>query len=41
VAEEVAPLAEESAPSPQVMPEAPVAEAALPEASVVEGKYSS
>jgi hypothetical protein len=41
VAEEVAPPAEESALAPQAMPEAPTAEAALPEASVVEGKYSS
>jgi hypothetical protein len=37
--EEVAPPAEESAPAPQAMPEAPATEAALPEASVVEGKY--
>jgi hypothetical protein len=41
VAEEVAPPAEESAPAPRAMPEAPAAEAALPETSVVEGKYSS
>jgi hypothetical protein len=39
--EEVAPPAEESTPAPQVEPEAPVAEATLPEASVVEGKYSA
>jgi hypothetical protein len=39
--EEVAPPAEESAPAPQAMPEAPATEAALPEASVVEGKYSA
>jgi hypothetical protein len=38
--EEVAPPVEESAPAPQVEPEAPAAEVALPEASVVEGKYS-
>jgi hypothetical protein len=36
--EEVAPPVEESAPAPQVESEAPAAEAALPEASVVEGK---
>jgi hypothetical protein len=41
VAEEVAPPAEESAPAPQAMPEPPATEASLPEASVVEGKYSS
>jgi hypothetical protein len=41
VAEEVAPPAEESAPAPQAMPEAPATKASLPEASVVEGKYSS
>jgi hypothetical protein len=39
--EEVAPPAEESAPAPQAMPEASAVEATLPEASVVEGKYSS
>jgi hypothetical protein len=39
--EEVTPPAEESAPAPQAMPEAPATEASLPEASVVEGKYSS
>jgi hypothetical protein len=39
--EEVAPPAEESAPAPQAMPEAPATEASLPEASVVEGKYSA
>jgi hypothetical protein len=39
--EEVAPPAEESAPAPQAVPEAPATEASLPEASVVEGKYSS
>jgi hypothetical protein len=41
VAEEVAPPAEESAPAPQGVPEAPATEAALPKASVVEGEYSS
>jgi hypothetical protein len=42
VAEElVAPPAEESAPASQAVPEAPATEALLPEASVVEGKYSS
>jgi hypothetical protein len=40
VAEEVAPPAEESAPAPQDVPEAPAAEASLPEASMVEGKCS-
>jgi hypothetical protein len=39
--EEVALPAEESAPAPQVEPEAPAAEATLPEASVVEGEYSA
>jgi hypothetical protein len=38
--EEVVPPAEESAPAPQVEPEAPTAEDTLPEASVVEGNYS-
>jgi hypothetical protein len=41
VAEEVAPPAEESVPSPQVVPKPPAAETPLPEASVVEGEYSS
>jgi hypothetical protein len=41
VAKEVAPPAEESAPAPQDVPEALATEASLPEASVVEGKYSS
>jgi hypothetical protein len=41
VAEEVAPPAEESAPAPQTVAKAPATEASLPEASVVEGKYSS
>jgi hypothetical protein len=39
--EEVAPPVEESTPAPQVESEAPAAEAALPEASVVEGKCST
>jgi hypothetical protein len=39
--EETAPTAEESAPASQPVPEAPTTEAALPEASVVEGKYSA
>jgi hypothetical protein len=39
--EEVAPPAEESAPASQAVPSAPATEASLPEASVVEGKYSS
>jgi hypothetical protein len=39
--EEVAPPVEESTPAPQVESEAPAAEAALPEASVVEGKGSA
>jgi hypothetical protein len=41
VAEEVAPPAEESAPASQAVPEPPATEASLPEASVVEGEYSS
>jgi hypothetical protein len=42
VAEEEAALpAEESAPTPQSVPEVPATHAALPEASVVEGKYST
>jgi hypothetical protein len=41
VVEEVAPPAEESAPASQVVPEPPATEASLPEASVVEGEYSS
>jgi hypothetical protein len=41
VAEEVAPPAEEPTPSSQVVPEPPATEAPLPEASVVEGEYSS
>jgi hypothetical protein len=39
--EEVALPAEESTPAPQVESEAPAAGAALPEASVVEGEYST
>jgi hypothetical protein len=38
--EEVVPPAEESAPTPEAEPEAPAAEATLPEDSVVEGEYS-
>jgi hypothetical protein len=38
--EEATPPAEESAPAPQAEPEAPTAEATLPEANVVEGEYS-
>jgi hypothetical protein len=41
VEEEAAPPAEESTPAPQAESEAPAAGAALPEASVVEGKYSA
>jgi hypothetical protein len=41
VAEEAAPPAEESAPASQAVPEPPATEASLPEASVVEGEYSS
>jgi hypothetical protein len=39
--EEVMPPVEESAPAPQAESEAPAAGAALPEASVIEGEYSS
>jgi hypothetical protein len=39
--EEAAPPAEESAPAPQAESETPAAGATLPEASVVEGKYSA
>jgi hypothetical protein len=38
---EVAPPAEEFAPASQAVPKPPATEASLPEASVVEGKYSS
>jgi hypothetical protein len=41
VAEEVALPAEESAPTSQAVPEPPATETPLPEASVVEGEYSS
>jgi hypothetical protein len=41
VAEEVAPPAGESAPASQAVPEPPATETPLPEASVVEGEYSS
>jgi hypothetical protein len=39
--EETAPPTEESAPASQSVLEAPATEAALPEASVVEGEYSA
>jgi hypothetical protein len=39
--EEAVPPTEESALAPQAEPEAPTAEATLPEASVVEGEYSA
>jgi hypothetical protein len=39
--EEAAPPAEESTPAPQAESEAPAAGATLPEASMVEGKYSA
>jgi hypothetical protein len=41
VEEEAAPPAEESTPAPKAESEAPAAGATLPEASVVEGKYSA
>jgi hypothetical protein len=41
VAEEVMPPAEKSSPASQAVPEPPVTEASLPEASMVEGEYSS
>jgi hypothetical protein len=41
VAEEVASPAEESAPATQAVPELLATEAPLPEASIVEGEYSS
>jgi hypothetical protein len=41
VAEEFAPPAEDSAPASQAVPEPPTTEAPLPEASIVEGEYSS
>jgi hypothetical protein len=39
--EESAPAAKESAPTPQAEFEAPAVEATLPEASIVEGKYTA
>jgi hypothetical protein len=39
--EETNPPAEESAPAPQAESEAPAMGATLPEASIVEGEYSS
>jgi hypothetical protein len=39
--EESAPAAEESAPALQAESEAPAVEAALPEASIVEGEYTA
>jgi hypothetical protein len=39
--EDSAPAAEESAPAPQVETKAPAVEATLPEASVVEGEYTT
>jgi hypothetical protein len=41
VEEEVAPPVEESTPASQAVPEPPASESSLPEASVVESKYSS
>jgi hypothetical protein len=41
VAEEVAPPVKESAPASQAVSEPPATEAPLPEASIVEGEYSS
>jgi hypothetical protein len=41
VAEEVEAPAEDPAPAAQAVPEPPATEAPLPEASVVEGEYSS
>jgi hypothetical protein len=41
VEEESTLAAEESAPTPQAESEAPVGEAALPEASIVEGEYTA
>jgi hypothetical protein len=41
VAEEVAPPVEESAPASQAVPEPLATKSPLPEASVVEGEYSS
>jgi hypothetical protein len=39
--EESAPAAKESAPAPQAESEAPAVEATLPEASIVEGEYTT
>jgi hypothetical protein len=39
--EEPAPTAEESTPAPQAESEAPAVEAALPEAIIVEGEYTT
>jgi hypothetical protein len=39
--EEPMPAAKESAPAPQAESEAPAVEAALPEASIVEGEYTA
>jgi hypothetical protein len=39
--EEAAPPTGESAPTPQAKPEAPITEATLPVASIVEGEYSA
>jgi hypothetical protein len=39
--EEAVPPTGESAPTPQAEPEAPVTEATLPVASIVEGEYSA
>jgi hypothetical protein len=39
--EDSAPAAEESAPAPQPETEAPAVEATLPEASIVEGEYTT
>jgi hypothetical protein len=41
VAEEVTPPAEEPAPASQAVPKLSATEAPLPEASIVEGEYSS
>jgi hypothetical protein len=39
--EDSVPAAEESAPAPQAESEAPAVEATLPEASIVEGEYTT
>jgi hypothetical protein len=41
VEKDSAPATEESAPAPQAESEAPAVEATLPEASIVEGKYTA